>query len=302
MDLVESLQIFRRVAELASFTQAAERLGLPKASVSSAVQQLENRLGTRLLHRTTRRVQLTQDGEVFYERCQDVLADLEEMQAMFQLGDAAYTGRLRVDMPVGVARHLVVPQLPYFLAGHPGIQLELGSTDRRVDLVREGFDCVVRVGQLADSSLVARPLGHFRTVSVASPAYLQRYGQPRSLEDLQQHRLIGYAPLLGSKPEGFEYVNGAGQAQLIDMPLSLVVNNSEAYRSACLAGLGLIQVPDVGLREDLARGSLVEVLPQWRPEPMPVSILYANRRHLPKRVQVFMQWLADVLRPYLVAV
>jgi DNA-binding transcriptional LysR family regulator len=299
MNLIECLQIFRRVAELTSFTQAAERLGLPKASVSSAVQQLENHLGTRLLHRTTRRVQLTQDGQVFYERCQDLLADIDEMQAMFQLGEAAYTGRLRVDMPVGVARHLVVPQLPQFLTEHPGIQLEVGSTDRRVDLVREGFDCVLRVGQLADSSLVARPLGCFRTLSVASPAYLQRYGVPQALQELQQHRLIGYAPLLGSKPEGFEYVDATGQAQLIDMPLSLVVNNSEAYRSGCLAGLGIIQAPDLGLREDLEQGRLVEVLPQWRPAPMPVSLLYANRRHLPKRVQVFMAWMAELLRPYL---
>lgn len=299
MKLFDAIQIFLRVAELSSFTQAADRLGLPKASVSTAVQQLEARLGTRLLQRTTRRVQLTQDGQAYYERAQDLLADVDELQSMFQLGESAYTGRLRVDMSIGLASSIVMPRLPGFLATHPGLSVELSSTDRRVDLVREGFDCVVRVGTLADSSLVARPLGRFRIVSVASRAYLETHGRPQRLEDLARHQLIGYANVLGARPEPFEYVDAQGQVHTLDMPVSLVVNNSEAYRAACLAGLGLIQAPDVGMRTLLAKGELVEVLPQWRAEPMPVSILYAHRRHLPRRVQVFMNWLAETIAPYL---
>jgi DNA-binding transcriptional LysR family regulator len=299
MNLIEAMQVFRRVAELASFTQAADRMGLPKASVSGAVQQLENHLGARLLHRTTRRVQLTQDGQAFYERALDLLADVDELQSMFQLGGAAYAGRLRVDMSIGLARHIVVPRLPEFLAAHPGLQLELGSTDRRVDLVREGFDCVVRTGTLGDSSLVARPLGRYRVITVASPAYLAKHGMPQSPHDLDTHRLVGYAPVLGTRPESFEYVDKEGNVQQREMPLALVVNNSEAYQAACLAGLGLIQAPDAGLREPLRRGELVEVLPDWRAEPMPVSLLYAHRRHLPRRVQAFMLWLAELLRPHL---
>lgn len=300
MDLLETTRIFLRVAELASFTQAADRLALPKASVSGAVRQLEQRLGTRLLHRTTRRVQLTQDGQTYYERAHDLLADVDELESLFQLGAATLTGRLRVDMPIGFARHFVVPRLPEFLAAHPGLSVELGSTDRRVDLVREGFDCVVRVGTLADSSLVARPLGQLRVLTVASPAYLATHGTPRTPDDLAGHRLVGYAPLLGAKPEEFEYIDGDGVLRTLPLPCSIVVNNSEAYNAACLAGLGLIQAPDSGLRAALTRGDLVEVLPDFRAAAMPVSLLYANRRHLPKRVQAFMHWLEDVVRPFLV--
>jgi DNA-binding transcriptional LysR family regulator len=169
MNRLDAMQIFARVAELASFTRAAESLGLPKASASNAVQQLESALGARLLHRTTRKVQLTQDGQAFYERSKDLLADMDELQSMFQQGEQALRGRLRVDMPSGIARAYIVPRLPKFLQAHPQIELELSSTDRRVDLVREGFDCVVRVGALGDANLIARPL---------SPAHRQ-LRQPR---------------------------------------------------------------------------------------------------------------------------
>jgi len=295
------MQIYLRVAELASFTQAAESMGLPKASISSAVQRLENQLGTRLLHRTTRKVQMTQDGQAFYERCKDLLADMEELQTMFQVGQSGLVGRLRVDMSSGIAKDLVVPRLPEFLRQHPQLDIELSSTDRRVDLVREGFDCVLRVGMLADSSLIARPLGHLRLINCASRDYLDSYGTPLSLDDLPEHRLIHYVPNLGARSPGFEYVDEASSAsRFVTMPGAVTVNNSDAYLAACLAGLGLIQVPEIGVREQLATGRLVEVLPRYRAAPMPVSLLYANRRQLPKRVQAFMVWLAEVMRPYLV--
>ena len=171
MDQLDAMRIFLRVAELASFTQAATSLGLPKASVSGAVQRLETQLGVRLLQRTTRRVQLTQDGQAYYERSRDLLADMEELHGMFSRDATRLTGRLRVDMPASLARLGLLPRLPEFLAQHPGLALELGCSDRRVDLVREGFDCVIRVGALADSSLVARPLGLLRQINCASPAY-----------------------------------------------------------------------------------------------------------------------------------
>ncbi|WP_288012703.1 LysR family transcriptional regulator, partial [Diaphorobacter sp.] len=174
MSPFDRMHIFVRVAELASFTQAAEALGIPKASASTAVQQLETQLGTRLLHRTTRRVQLTQDGQAYYERCKDLLADVDELQSMFQHPDGAgLKGRVRIDMSTGMARNVVVPRLPELLARHPGLEVELSSTERRVDVVREGFDCVLRTGAVVDSSLVARPLGLARLVNCASPAYLR---------------------------------------------------------------------------------------------------------------------------------
>lgn len=299
MQTLDSMQIFLRVAELGSFTQAAQTMGLPKASVSTAVQRLEASLGTRLLQRTTRRVELTQDGRAYYERCKDVLTDLDELQSMFQATRAELRGRLRVDMPQGTARHIVIPQLPDFLRAHPQLEIEVSSTDRRVDLIREGFDCVLRVGVLSDSSLIARPLGALRMGNYASPAYLAEHGRPQSLEDLARHALVHYLPVLGAKPTGFEYVDEQDQTCFVPMTGRVSVNNSDAYTAACLAGLGIIQSPEGPMRRYTTQGLLVEVLPQWRARPMPVSILYANRRHLPKRLRVFMDWLAERFEPVL---
>jgi len=301
MNQLEAMQIFVRVADLASFTRAAETMGLPKASVSAAVQQLERLLGTRLLHRTTRKVQMTQDGQVFYERSKDVLADFEEMQTLFRSDPASLRGRLRVDMPLAVARDVVLPNLPEFLRAHPDLEIELSSTDRRVDLVREGFDCVLRVGTLSDSSLIARPLGEYRLINCASPEYLAQYGTPKTLADLATHRLVHYVPTLGARSPGFEYADPADPAdpaRTLAQPMAgaLTVNNSVSYLGACLAGLGITQTPEAGLRTYLMNGQLVEILPEFRPAPMPVWLVYPNRRQLPRRVQVFMTWIEELMR------
>ncbi len=297
MNPLEQMQIFARVTELASFTQAADALGLPKATVSTAVQQLEAQLGTRLLHRTTRRVQPTQDGQTFYERCKDVLADVQELQTMFQQpGEQALRGRVRVDMSGGLARLAVLPRLPELLATHPLLALELSSTERRVDLVREGFDCVLRVGPVGDTSLVARPLGAMRMVNCASPAYLRAQGSPTCVADLARHHLVHFSNTLGAKPDGFEVMATAKlAAHHIPMRGAVTVNSAEAYTAACLAGLGIIQVPAVGVGELLDAGRLVEVLPDSGAAPMPVNLLYASRRNLSRRVRVVMDWLALVV-------
>ena len=302
MSPFDRMHIFVRVAELASFTQAAEALGIPKASASTAVQQLETQLGTRLLHRTTRRVQLTQDGQAYYERCKDLLADVDELQSMFQHADGAgLRGRVRIDMSTGMARNVVVPRLPELLARHPGLEVELSSTERRVDVVREGFDCVLRTGAVVDSSLVARPLGLARLVNCASPAYLRAHGTPRSLADLPGHRLVHFVNTLGARSAGFEAVVD-GALVLTPMQGALTVNNAEAYMAGCLAGLGLIQVPHLGVVDLLARGDLVEVLPQLAAPPMPLTLMYANRRNLPRRVRTVMDWLAQVVAEHLAQV
>ena len=301
MSPIERMQIFHRVAELTSFTQAAESLGLPKATASTAVQQLEAQLGVRLLHRTTRRVQLSQDGQAFYERSKDVLADVEELQSMFQLqGAKGLSGRVRLDMTTGMARDLVIPRLPELLDRHPLLEIEFSSTERRVDLVREGFDCVLRVGAVLDSSLVARPLGLLRMVSCASPSYLQAHGVPRTPSDLGGHRLVHYVNILGAKSSGFEYMQD-GQEHQLAMAGAVTVNNADAYQAACLAGLGLIQVPALVMGELLASGRLVEVMPDYPAPPMPLNLVYANRRHLSTRVRVVMDWLAEILGPHLQA-
>jgi DNA-binding transcriptional LysR family regulator len=295
---LDALRTFAKVAELASFTRAAEQLGLQKGRVSTIVSQLEAQLGTRLLHRTTRTVRLTPDGEQFFERCQTLLADADELQALFQQTPSALRGRLRIDLPIGLARRVVIPRLPEFLAAHPGLEVELSTTDRRVDLVREGMDCKLRVGNPRESGLVARKLGELRQVNCASPAYLQAHGTPRTLADLARHRLVKYATTLGSPPLGWEYMED-GDVRFHDMPGVVTVNSAEAYEAACLAGLGLIQAPVLGMREWIAQGKLVAVMPEFNAPPMPVSLMYAHRRHLPKRVQAFMAWLAEVLGPSL---
>lgn len=298
MDTMDTLRAFLRVAELGSFTRAAETLGLPKASVSTAVQRLEASLGTQLLHRTTRRVQLTADGTAFYQRSRDLLDDMDELQGMFQRDHSQLRGRLRVDMSAGIARQFVIPALPAFVAQHPQLEIEISGTDRRVDLVREGFDCVVRVGTVEDTSLVGRPLGVLRIINVASAQYLAQRGVPQSLEDLAQHDLVHYVSTLGQRSPGFEYHDGA-QYHWPPMRGPVTVNNGDAYLAAARAGLGIIQAPASPLQAYLDSGALVEVLAQMAPEPMPVTLLYAQRRHLPQRVRLFMDWIAQVMAPHL---
>lgn len=297
MDKIHAMQLFIRVAELESFSRAADTLGLPKGSVSRQIQALENLLGTQLLHRTTRRVSLTQDGMVYYERAKDLLANLDELDGLFQHDPASISGRLRVDMPVSVARNLIIPKLPAFLQQYPGIELELSSSDRLVDVVREGFDCVVRVGTLKDSGLIARPLGKLSIVNCASPDYLTRFGYPQNLDDLASHAVIHYSVNLGTRPQGFEFFNG-DTTHWIKTGGILTVNSTETYQAACLAGLGIIQVPRVGVREALRAKKLIEILPQYRAEAMPVSLIYPHRRNLSRRVHLFMEWLTELMKTY----
>ncbi|SDZ89685.1 LysR family transcriptional regulator [Microbulbifer marinus] len=302
MRLLESMQVFLRVAEQGSFTAAADALGLSRASVSNAIQQLESLLGTRLLHRTTRSVQMTQDGQVFYERCQDLLADMDELQNLFREDSKELHGRLRVDMPLPIARDVVLQRLPEFLRQHPRLEVELSTADHFVDVVREGFDCVLRVGTLEDPSLIARPLGYYRMVNCASTEYLAEHGTPRTLDDLERHQLVHCVLTLGSRPAGFEYEDPGepGVEKSLPMQGAVTVNNTAAYLDACMAGLGIIQVPETGVHPFLQSGELEEILPQYRPAPMPVSLVYARRRHQPKRVQVFMAWIAEIMKPRLV--
>lgn len=294
MDRFYSMQVFVRVAEMNSFTKAAESLGLPKASVSSYIQQLEAQIGTRLFHRTTRQVQLTQDGSMFYERSKDLLAEMEETETMFQKS-TSLSGRIRVDMPIRMGKDLIIPRLPEFVKNHPQLEIEISSTDRKVDVVQEGFDCVIRVGNLSDSGLMARKIGEYKIVNCASPEYIKKYGNPKSIQDLNSHLLVHYAPVLGSKPFGFEYLDD-GKYKNLKMKGIVTVNNSEAYQAACLSGLGIIQVPEVGVREAFKKKELIEILPKLKAEPMPVNILYPHRRNQSRRVKVFMDWVELIFK------
>lgn len=297
MDKIQAMQIFVRVAEMESFTRAATSLGLPKGSVSRQVQALENQMGTRLLHRTTRRVQLTQDGLVYFDRCRDLLSMFDEVDSLFHGDPATLSGKLRVDMPVAIATLAIIPRLPAFLQNYPGIELELSSSDRQVDVVREGFDCVVRIGALHDSGLIARTLGHLSLVNCASADYLKRFGTPQRLEDLTHHAMVHYSQQLGNQPSGFEFYDGK-QCRTIQTGGVITVNSTATYHAACAAGLGIIQVPIVGVAAMLQAKTLVEILPGFKAQPMPISLLYPHRRNLALRVRVFMEWLSQVAKEY----
>ena len=295
MNKLELLRTFVRVAELSSFTQAGESLGLPRSTVSEHVQALEELLGARLLQRTTRKVQATQDGRVLYERSKDLLSHMEELEGLFRQDEAQLAGRIRVDMPNVMARELILPRLPEFMDLHPLIELEISSTDRQVDLLAEGFDCVLRVGAQPDQSVVARLLCSMPMINCASAAYLKRHGVPRTLADLAHHQLVHYVRPLGSRSPGFEYVQG-NKVQRIPMAGRVTVNSTDAYRAACIGGFGLTQVPALGIHDQLASGELVAVLPDYPAPALDVSLLYAGQRHLPLRVRVFMDWLAATLQ------
>jgi len=298
MHNLETLAIFIRIAEMGSFTHAAESLGIQKGRASNVVRQMEAELGVRLLHRSTRTVQLSEDGRSFYTRARALLADAEDLGSMFTGRNAPLRGRLRIDLPTEFARTTVMPALPAFLERYPGIELEISSTDRRVDLVQEGIDCVLRVGAIVDDTLVARSFGKLPMVNAASPAYLAQRGIPRTLDDLlaQGHRMVHYTPTLGTRPFGWEYPDGDGFASLA-LPGSVSVNNVQAYHGAGLAGLGMIQAGLNSLKPYLASGELIEVLPDLRPAPLPVSIVVAHRQNLSRRVRVFIEWLEQVLQP-----
>ena len=247
MQNLEPILIFITVAEMGSFTHAADSLGIQKGRASTAVRKLEEDVGVRLLHRTTRSVQLTEDGRVFHARARDLLAEVDDLHSMFASDRVALRGRLRVDLPSELARTTFVPALPAFMATYPELELEVSSTDRQVDLVQEGFDCVLRLGPIGDETLIARPLGLLRMANAASPAYLARYGVPRSLEDLQrqEHRTIHFSTMLGARPYGWEYPDGDSYATL-QLPGALHVNSAQTYEAAALAGLGLISGATLG--------------------------------------------------------
>lgn len=299
MKNLDALIIFARVAEMKSFTQAAESLGIKKGRASLVVRELERDVGATLLHRTTRTVQLTEDGRAFYSRARDLLAEAEELKSMFADFGRPLRGRLRVDMPAVLAQSVVIPALPQLLNAHPELELELSSTDRLVDLVLEGFDCVVRLGPIADETLIARPLGHLRMINAASPDYLDRFGVPQTLDDLlhQGHRMVYYMRNFGAKPDGWEYPTADGYKSLM-LPGTMKVNSVPAYHEAGLAGLGLIQGGYSSLLPHIKRGALIEVLPDLRPEPLTASFVIAHRRNLSQRVKAFMSWTEDILRPY----
>jgi LysR family transcriptional regulator for bpeEF and oprC len=300
MNKLQAMEVFVQVVDTGSFTRAAELLQLPKATVSTLVQSLESALAAKLLHRTTRLVTVTTDGAAYYERCLRILSDVRDAEESLSRTRLSPSGRLRVDMPTGLASEILIPALPAFFERYPDIMMELGSTDRPVDLVEEGVDCAIRGGELFDTNLIARRVGIVNFVTAASPAYLARYGTPQHPRELERHRCINYFSAKTGKVADWDFRRGD---ERIDMAMSGVValNDSNAYVRAGLAGLGVIQMTDYLLMEHVAAGRMVQLLADWTIEPLPVHIVYPQNRHLSAKVRVFVEWVSDLFanHPYM---
>ncbi|WP_410012326.1 LysR family transcriptional regulator [Sodalis sp. C49] len=290
MDRYDAMRVFTRVVEQRSFTLAARDLVIPRSTATDAVKQLENRLQVRLLHRTTRQVSPTLDGEAYYQRCLLILAAVEDAETAFS--GARPKGLLRVDVHGTLARHFLLPGLPGFLARYPEIEFFMSEGDRLVDLVREGMDCVLRVGNLKDSDMVARRLGALAQITCASPDYIQRFGLPASPADLADHRMVGFRSSATGTLMPLEFmIDGTLHTRTLQATVS--VTGAESLVAAARLGMGIIQVPRYHVAGDLASGALLSLLADYPAAPIPVAVLYPHNRQLAPRVRVFIDWLGQ---------
>jgi len=289
MDRIDAMRVFARVVERRSFVRAAEDLGFPASTVSDALQQLEKRLGIRLIQRTTRQVVPTPDGEAYYRRCLAILEDIEEAENIFS--GAKPRGLLRIDVQGTQARRFILPGLPDFFAQYPDLELYMSEGERFVDLIGEGIDCVLRAGEPKESDLIARKLAALPEVTVASKAYVRKFGKPKRWDALDGHRMIGFRSSATGGVLPLEFmVDGA--IKTVMLPATLSVNGADTYKAAARQGLGLIQVPRYGVEDDIASGALVECLPDTPPSPTPIYAMYPRSRQLSLRVRVFIEWVA----------
>ncbi|MDZ5436216.1 LysR family transcriptional regulator [Pseudomonas fluorescens] len=296
MDRFDAMQAFARVVEAGSFTKAAETLHMSKTSVTQLVQQLEARLRVKLLNRTTRKVNVTADGAVYYERVVRLLADLDDAETSLSGASTVPRGRLRVDVPSPLASMILVPALPDFHARYPDLQIDMGVSDRIVDLIDENVDCVVRGGELSDQSLMARRVGDLQLGVFAAPSYLERVGKPlhpRELED-SDHRIVGFLWARTGRALPYAMRNDSESVQIRGRYV-LAVDDGNAYIAAGLAGMGVLWLPDYMSRPHRARGELVPLFEDWHLDPMPIYVAFPPNRHISRKVRVFIDWVAELM-------
>ncbi len=294
MDQLQAIRVLARVIETGSFTRAADSLSLPIATVSKLVRDLESHLGVRLLQRTTRRVTVTPEGEAYYARSGRILRDLEDIDGAFSAVRGKPRGQLRIDVGGSTARDVLIPLLPDFVRRFPDIRIDLSVSDRSVNLIGDNVDCVIRGGSLANSSLVARPLGAAVMVTCASPLYLKQAGVPSTPDELKNgHRLIAYLSSDTGRPFPFRFEREGDKTE-IKLDHRIGVNESNAHLAACIAGLGIVQTFGYAAAQALREGRLVEILQPWRPSPYPFHVVYPQARHVTPRLRVFMDWLLEV--------
>lgn len=293
MNKLQAMEVFVQVVDAGGFTRAAENMQLPKATVSNLIQALERALAVKLLHRTTRQISVTADGAAYYERCLRILADVREAEESLSRTKLSPSGRLRVDAPSALARDMLIPALPDFFARYPDITLELGCSDRPVDLIEEGVDCAVRGGALGDSMLIARRIGALNFTTCAAPSYLARYGVPQHPRDLVRHVCVNYFSAKTGKVYDWDFTRD-GERIVLPLPALVALNDTNAYIAAGLAGLGVTQMSTFALADYLADGRMVPILADWSSDPVPIHVVYPQNRHLSAKVRVFVEWVADL--------
>ena len=296
MDQIQAMRIFVRVVEAGTFTRAADSLSLPKATVTKHVQALEARLRVKLLNRTTRRVTVTADGAAYYDRTVRLLTDLDDIEASMTNARANPRGRLRIDVGTSVAQLLIIPHLAEFHARYPDIQVDLGVSDRTVDLIGDNVDCVIRGGELSDQSLVARRIGNLEFITAAAPAYLERKGTPtHPLEIEEKHASVIYFSPQSGRHYPLEFRRGDESIDITG-PYQLSVNEANAYVTSIVAGLGIGQITSWQAQRYLASGALVQLLPDWTQPLLPVYVVYPPNRHLSAKVRAFVDWAAELFQ------
>ncbi|MFG1301654.1 LysR family transcriptional regulator [Xanthobacter sp. V3C-3] len=294
MDQLAAMRAFVRVVEAGSFTRASDRLDMPKATLTKHIQSLETHLRTRLLNRTTRRVTVTPDGAAYYERALAILNDIDELDGSLSSAQAAPRGHLRIDLSPSLATQVLIPELPDFLARFPDISLDVGCTDRPVDLLSENVDCVIRVGTITDPGLVARRVGELHFMAAAAPSYVARHGLPAHPRDFERdHRMVRYFSAQTGRYYPFEFTRGEEVIEVIGRD-GVAINEGNAYIAAGLAGLGVVQSPLFQIEQHLAAGRLVPVLTEWEAGSMPIHVVYPPSRHLSNRLRVFVDWVAEL--------
>lgn len=291
MDKLQAMEVFVQVVDAGGFTRAAEQMHMPKATVSTLIQGLENALSVKLLNRTTRQVNVTADGAAYYEHCRRILADIRDTEDSLSRTHASPSGRLRVEVPSGLGQRIIIPALPDFYRRYPGITMEMGCGDRPVHLIEEGVDCAVRGGALPDSTLIARRIGILHFITCATPAYLAQHGRPAHPDELAGHVCINY--ILSSSKQMLAWDFERAGVSLRSTPQGrFAVNNSEALMMAGLAGLGIMQLPSFLVDDYLRGGQLERVLDDWDTDPVPLHVVYPQSRHLSATVRAFVEWVS----------
>ena len=289
MDRIAAMTAFVRVVEAGSFTKAADTLDVPNASVTRLIQHLEQDLKVRLLHRTTRSVTVTPEGAIYYERVVRLLADLTDIESSTKLSGGKPQGKVRVEIAAALATMVVVPALGEFYRDYPDIQVELGSGNQISDLVAEGIDCAIRVGQVSEQMIVARQIGSFHFMTCASPSFLKAHGVPQTLEELVARPTIGLMSARTGRAMPFRFAGPGGDAELTPNH-KLVLNDTNSYLAAGLAGLGIIQAPSYAAHEAVGAGRLVALFQDCHTSTIPVHVIYAPNRYLSAKVRVFIDW------------